>query len=116
MVTLYDDERIDYLMTNEHLKIIQSTKIFSYSLDAVLLFYFTYLPMIKVNILDLCSGNGVIPLLISDRTSGEITDLEIQERLYQMAKRNIQLNELPNRLSMLHGDLRERQSELQQSY
>src|SRR5699024_4861935 len=73
-------------------------------------------PIKKGNILDLCSGNGVIPLLISDRTAGEITGLEIQERLYQMAKRNIQLNELTNRLSMLHGDLRERQSELQQSY
>src|SRR5699024_3797302 len=116
MVTLYDDERIDYLMTNEQLKIIQSPTIFSYSLDAVLLSYFTYLPIKKGNILDLCSGNGVIPLLISDRTAGEITGLEIQERLYQMAKRNIQLNELTNRLSMLHGGLRERQSELQQSY
>lgn len=116
MVTLYDDERLDYLMTNERLKIIQSPTIFSYSLDAVLLAHFTYLPIKKGHILDLCSGNGVIPLLISDRTAGKITGLEIQERLYEMANRNIKLNELTDRVFMLHGDLRERQADLQQSY
>lgn len=116
MVTLYDDERLDYLMTNDKLKIIQSPTIFSYSLDAVLLAYFTYMPINKGNILDLCSGNGVIPLLLSDRTKGKIVGLEIQERLVNMGQRNVSINGLEKRLSIIQGDLRKKHSILRQSF
>src|SRR5690625_4872004 len=116
MVTLYDDERLDYLMTNDKLKIIQSPTIFSYSLDAVLLAHFTYMPINKGDILDLCSGNGVIPLLLSDRTKGRITGLEIQERLANMAKRNIAINDMEKKITVIQGDLKERQPELKQSF
>lgn len=116
MVTLYDDERLDYVMTNERLRIIQSPTIFSYSLDAILLAHFTYMPISKGNILDLCAGNGVIPLLLTDRTKGNITALEVQERLVDMAKRNIAINDLEERITIIQGDLREKQSELMQSF
>src|SRR5699024_9298041 len=98
------------------LKIIQSPTIFSYSLDAVLLAHFTYMPINKGDILDLCSGNGVIPLLLSDRTKGRITGLEIQERLANMAKRNIAINDLEKKITVIQGDLKERQPELKQSF
>lgn len=116
MVELYDDERLDYLMTDDQLKIIQSPTIFSYSLDAVLLAHFTYVPINKGNILDLCSGNGAIPLLLSKRTKGNIVGLEIQSRLVNMAKRSVQLNKLDDRIMIIEGDLKERQKELKQSY
>src|SRR5699024_6766159 len=103
-------------MTNDKLKIIQSPTIFSYSLDAVLLANFTYMPINKGNILDLCTGNGIIPLLLSDRTKGNITGLEIQERLANMAERNISINDLEDKLSIIEGDLREKQSSLKQSF
>src|SRR5690625_1173640 len=113
---LYDDERIDYLLHDESIKIIQSPTIFSYSLDAVLLAHFTYLPVNKGNMLDLCSGNGVIPLLLTKRTKGHITGLEIQERLVQMAKRSVILNNLQDNIEIIQGDLTKRQPELQQSF
>lgn len=115
MVTLYDDERIDYLISNEKMQIIQSPTIFSYSLDAVLLAYFSYIPINKGNILDLCTGNGVIPLLLSKKTKGKIVGLEIQNRLTSMAKRSIELNKLQQQIEIIEGDLKEKQPLLKQS-
>ena len=116
MVKLYDDERLDYLISDEHLQIIQSPTIFSYSLDAVLLANFTYVPINRGNILDLCTGNGAIPLLLSKRTKGNIVGLEIQKRLVNMAKRSVRLNKLENQIEIIDGDLKERQRDLQQSF
>ena len=116
MTKLFDDERMDYLMSNEKMKIIQSPTIFSYSLDAVLLADFASVPIASGNILDLCSGNGVIPLLLSVRSRAKITGLEIQPRLYHMATRNVQLNTLEEQIRMLEGDLTVRQAALKQSF
>ena len=102
---LKDDERLDYLLA-EQLRIIQSPSVFSFSLDAVLLARFVSVPISKGKIVDLCSGNGVIPLLLSLRTKGSIVGVEIQEKLYDMAVRSIEYNKLSHQLSMLHGDLK----------
>src|SRR5699024_9770171 len=99
MVHLYNDERIDYLVADENMQIIQSNTAFSFSLDAVLLAQFAYVPIQKGKILDLCTGNGAIPLLLSKRTKGTIVGVEIQERIVDMAKRSVQLNHLGNRLT-----------------
>ncbi|MUK88090.1 methyltransferase [Ornithinibacillus sp. L9] len=115
MVQLIDDERLDYLVADESLQIIQSPTAFSFSLDAVLLSYFAYVPIKKGAILDLCSGNGAIPLLLSRRTKATITGVEIQERIYDMAERSIELNRLTEQIKMIHGDLKEMQPHLGQS-
>src|SRR5699024_8993858 len=116
LVQLYDDERLDYVVSDESLQIIQSPSVFSYSLDAVLLAKFANIPIAKGKILELCSGNGIIPLLLSKRTKATITGLEIQDRLVEMAKRNIQLNQLDEQVVIHHGNLRERHPSLKQSY
>ncbi|MCJ8009996.1 tRNA1(Val) (adenine(37)-N6)-methyltransferase [Lederbergia wuyishanensis] len=105
-MNLYEDERLDYLLA-ENLRIIQSPSVFSFSLDAVLLARFTYLPIQKGNIIDLCSGNGVIPLLLSPRTKAKIIGVEIQDRLHDMAVRSISYNELDDKIEMIHGDIRD---------
>lgn len=106
IIILQDDERFDYLMNDSTMKIIQSPSIFSYSLDAVLLASFTYVPIKKGNILDLCTGNGVIPLLLSKRTYGHIIGVEIQERLANMAERSVQLNGLSEQIKIVNEDLK----------
>ncbi len=105
MVQLHNDERLDDLLASG-LKIIQSPSVFAFSLDAVLLAHFTYIKIQKGITIDLCSGNGVIPLLLSKRTHGEIIGVEIQERLHNMAERSIVYNELSEQIQMVHGDLR----------
>ncbi|AFC33736.1 methyltransferase [Paenibacillus mucilaginosus 3016] len=107
-VPLYAQERIDDLLTHD-LRIIQSDEVFSFSLDAVLLARFCSVP-VRGRAVDLCSGNGVIPLLLTTRTKAHITGIEIQERLADMAGRNVRLNGLEEQITMLQGDLREPQS------
>jgi tRNA1(Val) A37 N6-methylase TrmN6 len=111
LVNLKEDERLDYLLA-ENLRIIQSPSVFAFSLDAVLLARFVYVPIQKGNLIDLCSGNGVIPLFLSARTKGQITGVEIQERLYDMAVRSIEYNGLEYRLKMIHGDIKESPKQL----
>lgn len=113
---LFGDERLDYVVSDNSLKIIQSPSVFSYSLDAVLLAKFANIPIAKGNILELCSGNGIIPLLLSKRTKANIAGLEVQERLVQMAQRNIALNNLEEQITIYAGDLTERQEQFHQSY
>lgn len=106
MEWLKDDERLDYLLA-ENLRIIQSPSVFSFSLDAVLLARFVNIPKSRGHIVDLCSGNGVIPLFLSARTKAKITGVELQERLYDMACRSIAYNELSEQIEMVHGDVKE---------
>lgn len=98
-------ERIDDLLTRG-LHIIQSDEVFAFSLDAVLLARFCSVPP-RGKIVDLCTGNGVIPLLLSTRTQASIVGVEIQPRLAGMAQRNVELNGLGAQLHMLEGDLKE---------
>lgn len=109
MVRLNDDERLDYLLSADDLQIIQSPSVFSYSLDAVLLAHFASIPIKKGKILDLCTGNGVIPLLLSKRTRAKIIGVEIQQRLVDMAHRSIELNQLSDQISLIHEDLKKLQ-------
>ncbi|CEY38556.1 tRNA1(Val) (adenine(37)-N6)-methyltransferase [Bacillus sp. N447-1] len=105
-MNLYEDERLDYLLAQD-MKIIQSPSVFNFSLDAVLLADFAWVPIQKGNLLDLCTGNAVVPLLLSTRTKGNITGVEIQERLYDMGVRSVQYNGLEERIHLIHGDLKD---------
>ncbi|MCU9615305.1 tRNA1(Val) (adenine(37)-N6)-methyltransferase [Caldibacillus lycopersici] len=111
MVELIGDERLDYLLA-ENLRIIQSPSVFSFSLDAVLLAKFVYVPIQKGRLIDLCTGNGIIPLLLSTRTKGTVTGVEIQERLFDMAERSVEYNQLEQRIELIHGDIKEMPSVL----
>jgi tRNA1(Val) A37 N6-methylase TrmN6 len=102
-VELQAGERLDDLMTHE-LKIIQSREVFSFSLDAVLLARFCSVPA-KGRVVDLCSGNGVIPILLSTRTKLPVTGVEIQPRLADMARRSVALNRLGGQIDIVEGDL-----------
>jgi tRNA1(Val) A37 N6-methylase TrmN6 len=97
-------ERLDHLLTQD-LRIIQSPEVFSFSLDAVLLARFAGLPP-KGRILDLCTGNGVIPLLLTTRTESSIEGVEIQPRLADMARRSVELNGLSERIRIHEEDFR----------
>lgn len=111
MIQLYDDERLDYLLA-ENLRIIQSPSLFAFSLDAVLLAKFAYVPISKGTIIDLCTGNAIIPLLLSTRTKARILGIEIQERLYDMGKRSVAYNQLENQISLIHGDIKDMPKQL----
>ncbi len=56
--------------------------------------------------MDLCTGNGVIPLLLTTRSQAKIDCVEIQARLADMAERNVAMNTLLDQIRVHHGDLK----------
>nr|WP_208420624.1 tRNA1(Val) (adenine(37)-N6)-methyltransferase [Paenibacillus lupini] len=92
-------------MTETGLRIIQSREVFSFSLDAVLLTKFATIPK-RGRIIDLCTGNGVIPMLLTTRTSAKIDAVEIQPRLADMARRSVEMNSLSEQISIIEADLK----------
>ncbi len=103
---LKHSERIDFLF-DTNLKIIQSSEVFSFSLDAVLLARFVYVPIQKGRLIDLCTGNGAIPILLTTRTKGSIEGVELQPRLYDMAVRSAALNQLDDQLTFACRDIKD---------
>ena len=100
------NERIDQLMQYD-LRIIQSPDVFSYSLDAVLLGHFAKLRnRDDQKVLDLCSGNGAVALMISQKTKSHVYGSEIQKELADMARRSVLLNDLGECISIIHKDLK----------
>lgn len=99
-------ERLDDLQRN-HLQIIQNPEKFCFGMDAVLLSGFARIkPGEKV--LDLGTGTGIIPILLSAKTqAGHLTGLEIQPESADMAKRSVLLNGLEQRIEIVEGDIKE---------
>jgi tRNA1(Val) A37 N6-methylase TrmN6 len=105
-IGLLPGERMDDLLTDTGLRIIQSREVFSFSLDAVLLSRFASLPK-RGRVADLCSGNGVIPILMSAGTEARMDAIEIQPRLADMARRSVEINGLQEQITVIREDLRE---------
>lgn len=106
MTFLKPGERIDDLQRSQ-LGIIQNPAHFCFGTDAVLLSGFVRAGG-KERVVDLCTGNGIIPLLLSAKTRAkEITGVEIQAEIADMARRSVAMNGLEERVRILHGDLRE---------
>lgn len=103
---LKEGERLDDLQ-RDGLKIIQDPKKFCFGMDAVLLTSFISLPKNKT-ILDLCTGSGVIPLLLTAKADpAHIDALEIQADSVDMAKRSVLWNHLSDRITIYGGDVKE---------
>ncbi len=100
---LLPNERIDQLPGGS-VQIIQNSEVFSYSLDAVLLADFIKCPK-QGTFIELGSGNGAIPLFLSQKTDQPIIGIEIQKKLVDMAKRSVNLNHLDHQISFIHDNL-----------
>ena len=100
------NERIDDLM-RDGLKLIQNTDIFCFGMDAVLLSTYATAGK-KDRVLDMGTGNGIIPVLMQSKNPGSTySALEIQEGSAQLARRNVELNHLEDRISVVKGDIKE---------
>lgn len=103
---LLENERLDDLHRNNY-KIIQNSKGFCFGQDAVLLSGFAKVRKGE-NVLDLCTGTGIIPILLEAKTMGEhFSAIELQEISADMARRSVKYNSLENKIDIVHGDIRQ---------
>lgn len=96
--------RLDNLHVND-LKIYQDTNGFCFGTDAVLLSWFCRRKIFNQPI-DLCSGNGIIPLLFSVGNYEKIIGVEIQKDQVDLANKSIKLNNLSDRIKIINEDIR----------
>lgn len=90
----------------EGMKILQSTHTFSYGIDAVLLSSFVKIKK-NASVLDLGTGNGIIPLLLASYfKSGNFTGIEILEDSVKLAEKSVLENNLQERINIIKGDLK----------
>lgn len=105
MADIYEDERIDDLQCKGY-RIIQKPKGFCFGVDAVLLANFAKVKKGQ-KVLDLCTGGGVIPILLAAKTEGSaFTGLELQEAYADMAGRSVALNDLADKVEIICGDVK----------
>ena len=82
----------NYLLGYKDLKIVQDNEMFNFSLDSVLLPNFVTLNKNIAKILDIGCGNAPIPLILSTKTDADITGVEIQKDVYDLALESININ------------------------
>lgn len=87
-------------------RVIQNPEGFCYGTDAVMLAGFTSAkPSDKL--IDFCSGTGIVPLLLSMLTKcADMTAIELQEQVADMAARSVRMNGLESRIHVFCADLR----------
>lgn len=106
---LREGERLDDLQ-RDGMMIIQNPDWFCFGMDAVLLTAFARVAK-GDRVIDLGTGNGVIPLLLSAKTEGEYFEgLEIQDDIADMARRSVRYNCLEQRIHITTGDIKEASS------
>ena len=99
-------ERVDDLERNGY-HIIQSPNKFCFGMDAVLLSGFAKAYK-KEKVIDLGTGTGIIPILMSAKTQGmHFTGLEIQAESADMARRSVAYNHLEDTVTIRTGDIKE---------
>ena len=90
---MIDNIREDIVSKNY--KILQKIDHYSMSTDSFLLPYFANVPKnSKKKIIELCSGNGGISIILREKSQAQIEMLEIQEDLVELSRRSIELNKL----------------------
>lgn len=101
-----EGERLDDLQLGG-LELIQNPGQFCFGVDAVLLSDFARVKPGET-VLDMGTGNGIIPILLSAKTEGKhFTGLEIQKDTAEMARRSVLYNHLEDRIDIVTGDIKE---------
>lgn len=104
-VIIKENERIDDLQC-KGLRLIQDPERFCFGIDAILLSDFVRVGK-NEKLLDMCTGNGILPVLLSAKTEAEyIAGIEIQPEAADLARRSVALNNLDDRVKIVEGDIK----------
>lgn len=100
---LKEGERIDEIGFGD-LRLIQKPEDFCYGIDAVLLATFAEIKK-DARVIDLGTGTGIIPIILSHHTNAHITGVEVQADSFHRGLRNLSLNKLEDRIRFVHSDV-----------
>lgn len=98
-----------------NIKLIQDPEQFCYGVDAVILADFAVsLCPDFITAVDLGTGNGIIPFILSHKNSeAHITGVEVQKDVADMARRSCIMNGLTGRIDFVTGDVSDIASDME---
>lgn len=99
-------EVLNDILGYKNMKIYQDDKCFSFSLDSAMLANFVDIRLTDNKIIDLGTGNGIIPLILSMRTNKKIIGIEIQKKLSDLAKKSVSYNKLDDQIEIINMDMK----------
>lgn len=104
-IELKDNERIDDLEF-KGLKIIQNPEGFCFGIDSILLSDYAKNIKSEAKVIDLGTGTGILGILLCGKTNAKkIIGVEVQEEVYDMARRSIKLNNLQERFEVINQNI-----------
>ena len=114
-IDLKENETIDDLEL-DGLKLIQNNKFFKFGIDAVLLSDFAKTIKSNSKVVDFGTGTGIVPILLTSKTKvKKIIGVEIQKELAEIATRNVELNNLQEKIEIIHEDINKIENILENS-
>lgn len=97
---------INDLYDYENYKIVQNSEYFKFSLDSILLAEYVDEILSDYNILDLCSGNGAVPLILSYYYKNKIFGFELQKEIFKLALESIEINDKNQQIKIYNDDVK----------
>ena len=94
------------LLNFDNMVIYQNNDWFSFSLDSVLLANFVNINLTDKKIIDFCTGNAPIPMLLSYKTNHNIIGVELQKEIYDLAIKSVNENKLNDRIKLINEDVK----------
>lgn len=86
--------------------IYQDEDNFKFSLDSILLAEFVERPKPKAKILDMCTGNAPVPLILSTKYNNSIVGYEIQNKIADLAVKSINYNNCNDQIQIINDDIK----------
>ena len=109
IMQLLQDEKIEDL-GYQGLQLIQSANLYRFTTDAVLLANFCQNLTGKFCV-EFGTGSGVVSILVSAKKHPKnVVAIEIQPQMYNLAVRNVELNNMQDQISVVLGDLKNAQN------
>lgn len=112
MEKLVKNDLFDY----ENRYIFQYDKAFKFSVDSILLAEFVDGIKEKSKILDLCTGNCAIPLILTTKKKCMIDAVEIQKEIYDIALKSVKYNNLEDYINLYNMDALEINEHINKKY
>ena len=94
------------LLNYKDMYIYQNDEWFTFSIDSVLLANFTKINLRDKNIMDFCTGNAPVPMLLSYKTKNKIIGVELQKEVYDLAVKSINCNNLSDKIEIINYDIK----------
>ena len=85
-------------------KIVQNSDYFKFSLDSMLLANFVGINMADSKLLDFCTGNCPVPIILSNSIKN-IVAFEVQKEIYELGDESLKLNNI-NNVRLINDDIK----------